>query len=182
MRQPHHGQRALDGRRPRPGSADAVCQSGTTGERVACFAARAWQDWRAGPSGHAALLAAYTDGNAYEEWCADFVSYLYKQAGHPFTSGERDGWDEYVADDIQNQGFTLHDAATYTPKAGDVAYFDYNGGHVEIVAVGGSKPIFIYGDSGTPDPATGNGDMAENSITSDGDAGQVVYYLSPNTS
>ena len=119
------------------------------------------------------------NANKDEEWCADFVSYVYKQAGYPFLYGERDGWDEYYAPNIQNQGFIYHSAASYIPHAGDVAFFDYNGGHVEIVAVGGSKPIFIYGDSGTIDKTTGNGDMAENTITNDGYAGQVIYYLSP---
>jgi hypothetical protein len=153
---------------------------GSEGQKVACIAAQQWVIWQSGSVSHNNLLNAYSDGNGYEEWCADFVSYVYKQAGYPFLYGERDNWDEYYAPNIQNQGFTYHSVANYTPKAGDIAYFDYNGGHVEIVAVGGSKPIFIYGDSGTTDKTTGNGDMAENTITNDGNFGQVIYYLSPN--
>jgi hypothetical protein len=156
------------------------CDSGTQGERVACYAAKELINWQSSPSTHEALLNDYTDGNSYEEWCADFISYVYKEAGYPFSQGERDGWDEYDANNIQYQGFTMHPATGYTPQAGDVAFFDYPGGHVELVAVGGPKPIFIYGDSATIDPATGNGDMAENSLTSDGNLGQLTYYLSPN--
>jgi len=152
---------------------------GTEGQKVACEAAKQWALWNSDSISHSSLLNTYSDGNSYEEWCADFVSYVYKQAGYPFLYGERDNWDEYYAPNIQNQGFIYHSAIGYIPKAGDVAYFDYNGGHVEIVAVGGSKPIFIYGDSGTTDKSTGNGDMAENTITNDGYAGQVIYYLSP---
>ena len=154
--------------------------SGTQGQLVACYAAKEWVAWRSGTISHSSLLNAYTDGNSSEEWCADFVSYIYKEAGYPFQWADRDGWDEYVADNVQNMGFTYHPADGYTPQPGDVAYFDYSGGHVEIVAVGGPKPIFIYGDSGHIDPATGNGDMTENTITNDPSEGQLIYYLSPN--
>lgn len=156
------------------------CNTGSEGEEVACYAAQQWSIWQSGSPSHTALLNTYSDGNGYEEWCADFVSYIYKEAGHLFTQGERNGWDEYDANNIENMGFTEHSAADYQPKAGDIAFFDYSGGHVEIVAVGGQKPIFIYGDSGTTDPTTGNGDMAENGITNDGSLGQVVYYFSPS--
>ena len=159
----------------------SISCSGTEGQKVACYAAKQWVVWNSGTVNHSILLNDYSDDNGYEEWCADFISYVYQQAGYPFHYGERDGWDEYLAYNIQNQGgFTYHAAAGYTPRAGDVAYFDYSDGHVEIVAMGGTKPIFIYGDSGTTDPSTGNGDMAENSITNDGTKGQVIYYLSPS--
>jgi hypothetical protein len=160
---------------------DVSCNSGTEGQQVACYAAKQWVIWQADSPSHKSLLNEYSDGNAYEEWCADFVSYIYRQAGYPFIYGERDGWDEYLADDVQYENFTYHSAASgYVPQPGDVAYFDYPGGHVEIVAVGGSKPVFIYGDSGTNDPSTGNGEMTENSITNDPSEGQVIYYLSPS--
>lgn len=154
--------------------------NGLEGERIACEAAKQWVIWQSGSVSHKTLLNAYSDGNGYEEWCADFVSYAYKQAGYPFTGGERSGWDEYNANYVQYENLTYHPAAGYTPQPGDVAFFDYPGGHVEIVAIGGSKPVFIYGDSGTTDPTTGNGDMTENSITNDGNLGQVIYYLSPS--
>ncbi|HUC88140.1 MAG TPA: ricin-type beta-trefoil lectin domain protein [Candidatus Binatia bacterium] len=160
-------------------AASTTC-SGSEGELVACNAAKQWVIWQSGSSKHATLLSNYSDGNGYEEWCADFVSYVYQAAGFPFTNGERDGWDEYLAPNVQNQSFTYHSVEGYTPQAGDVAYFDYTGGHVEIVAVGGSKPIFIYGDSGVTDPTTGNGQMTENTLTSKAGEGQLQYYLSPN--
>jgi hypothetical protein len=158
----------------------ATSCNGSEGAKVACTAAAEWTAWQADHANHTALLTAYTDGASYEEWCADFVSYVYKQAGYPFTGGETDGWNENIADNIQNMGFTKHMASSgYLPKAGDVAYFDYSGGHVEIVVSGGKTPTFIYGNSGTIDPTTGNGQMAANTITSDQD-GQVTYYLSPS--
>lgn len=149
------------------------------GDKVACVAEKEWSSWQSGSPNHTELLNDYTNGYGYEEWCADFVSYVYKEAGFPFTGGESDGWDENIASNIQNMGFTEYPAGSYTPKAGDVAFFDYPGGHVEIVVSGGKTPTFIYGDSGTIDPTTGNGEMVTNTITSDSN-GQVMYYLSPN--
>ncbi len=162
-------------------AAKVNCGFHSEGQQVACVAAKQWIAWQSGKPSHASLLNSYSDGNGYEEWCADFVSYVYQQSGHPLSGGERDNWDEYLANYIRYDGnFTYHSANNYMPKAGDVAYFDYPGGHVEIVAVGGVKPIFVYGDSGQTDPITGNGNMAENTITNDGSVGQVIYYLSPS--
>lgn len=175
---PNQGWAAI--RYSQPDNLNFNCNQGTEGQKVACNAEQQWSVWQSNQSNHTQLLTQYTDGNGYEEWCADFVSYIYKISGHPFTNGERDGWDEYDANSIQNMGFTLHDAASYTPKPGDVAYFDYSGGHVEIVVAGGKTPTFIYGDSGTTDPITNNGEMNEDMLISDGSAGQVQYYLSPN--
>jgi hypothetical protein len=154
--------------------------SDTEGDKVACAAIHEWTTWQADASDHESLLTSYTGGAAYEEWCADFVSYVYKEAGYPFTQGEADGWDENIAGNIQNMGFSEHSASSgYVPRAGDVAFFSYSGGHVEIVISGGKNPTFIYGNSATVDPTTGNGQMAANTITSDAN-GEVLYYLSPN--
>jgi len=154
--------------------------SGGEGQAVACNAVKQWTVWQASGSNHEALLTTYTDGTPYEEWCADFVSYVYKQAGYPFTNGSADSWDENDANAVQYMGFTMHPASSdYVPKAGDVAFFNYPGGHVEIVVSGGKKPTFVYGNSAQIDPATGNGQMKANTITRDGDDGSVVYYLSP---
>lgn len=153
--------------------------SGTEGQLVACNAEKEWNRWQSGRVSHETLLSNYTNGAPYEQWCADFVSYVYKEAGFPFTQGSSSGWDENNANYIQYMGFTVHMASSgYLPKIGDVAYFNYNNGHVEIVIAGGKHPSFIYGDSATIDPSTGNGQMKTNTITGDS-GGQVVYYLSP---
>jgi hypothetical protein len=156
--------------------------SGAEGEMVACNAEKEWSLWQSGSISHESLLNTYTDGAPYEEWCADFVSYVYKQAGYPFTQGEADGWDESNANLVQNDGFTIHQANSgYIPQPGDVAYFNYLSGHVEIVVAGGKNPTFIYGNSGTIDPTTGNGQMEANTITQKTGEGQLIYYLTPNS-
>ena len=146
---------------------------------IACYAEREWTTWQSGSILHVNLLASYTDGSPNEEWCADFISYVYKEAGYPFTQGAANGWDENNANNIQYMSFTLHQASSgYVPRPGDVAYFSYNGGHVEIVIAGGQHPTFIYGDSATIDLTTGNGQMEANTILGNS-TGQLVYYLSP---
>lgn len=155
-----------------------TCNDSTGGQRVACYAIKEWTAWQSGTPSHEALLNTYTDSAPYEEWCADFVSYVYKEAGSPFTNGETDGWDENIASNIQNQGFTLHPAILYIPQVGDIAYFNYAGGHVEIVISGGQTPTYIYGNSATIDPTTGNGQMEANTISNEGTLGGVSYYLS----
>ncbi len=169
--------------KPLSATSSPVCHSLALGKRIACYANRQWLAWQTEPNLHPALLTDYTDGNSYEEWCADFVSYIYKEAGVPFSNGERGqgGWDEYNANNIQYMGLTYHSANSgYVAQAGDVAFFNYPGGHVEIVVSGGKHPTFVYGDSGTIPPNTGNGDMAKNQIVNDGSSGHLVYYLSPN--
>lgn len=152
---------------------------GTQGQKVACFAIKEWYNWTSEPNNHEALLTAYTGGAPYEEWCADFVSYIYKEAGYPFSNGNYNGWDENNANYIVNQGFNIEPSG-YEPKPGDVGYFNYNGGHVEIVISGGKTPTFIYGDSATIDPTTNNGQMETNTIIKDGSLGELQYYMSPN--
>jgi hypothetical protein len=152
---------------------------GTKGEKVACYAVSEWAQWQSNSLDHEAMLMRYTDNTPYEAWCADFVSYVYREAGYAFTQGEADGWNENDANKIQGMGFIIHDPATYIPKSGDVAYFNYEGGHVEIVVSGGKNPTFAYGNSATVDPTTGNGQMKANTIINDGLTGQLAYYLSP---
>jgi hypothetical protein len=157
-----------------------VC-GGSQGEVIACNAIKEWTAWEANGSNHESLLTSYTDGTPSEEWCADFVSYVYKESGYPFTNGSADGWDEDDANQIQYMGFTVHQAGDgYAPKPGDVAFFNYPGGHVEVVVSGGSKPTFVYGDSAQIDPTTGNGQMKANTITGESDEGQIMYYLTPS--
>jgi hypothetical protein len=151
------------------------------GPKVACYADKEWELWKTDSNSHEALLNTYTDGAPYEEWCADFVSYVYKEAGYPFTKGETNGWDQNIAGYVQYMGFNQHSLSIYAPSSGDVGYFDYAGGHVEIVVSGGTHPTFIYGNSGKVDPTTGNGEMEANTIIKDGSLGNLTYYLSPQS-
>lgn len=153
------------------------CSQLKNGERVACYAEVEWSNWQNSPD-HKDLLDKYTVYSPTESWCADFVSYVYMQAGQPFTGGDVVPWDVAAAYQVKTQDFTMHDPENYTPKVGDVAVFNYSGGHTEIVIRGGAHPTFLYGNSGTIDPTTDNGQMAANTITSEEPNGQLIYYLS----
>jgi hypothetical protein len=156
--------------------------SGSQGQIVACNAIKQWMIWQTETPPHEQLLTLYTGGAPYEEWCADFVSYIYKISNFPFSNGNYAGWDENIANQIQNQGFTIQYSSNYIPQPGDVGYFNYNGGHVEIVVSGGPHPTFIYGDSAQIDPTTNNGQMEANTILGVKGEGQLQYYLSPTSS
>jgi hypothetical protein len=149
---------------------------------VACNAVKQWDNWQTNGSSHISLLNKYTGNSSYEEWCADFISYVYKESGYPFTKGNYASWDENDANQLRNMGFTLHLAGEYLPKAGDIAFFNYNDGHAEIVIVGGKHPTFVYGNSATIDPTTENGGMATSTVLNLPKLGHIEYYLSPTSS
>lgn len=138
----------------------------------------------------------YSDGS-YEEWCADFVSWVYKQAGHAFTGGASGGW--RIAGVIgiggassslaeQAQGFTWHPAGSgYTPSPGDIAihgtshtniFISYNNGRATYIGgdqAGNNEPSGTYGTKNPPSGSivsteTGNGYF---------DLG-ITGYVSPN--
>ncbi|MNH58419.1 CHAP domain protein [compost metagenome] len=95
----------------------------------------------------------YTD-NHTEAWCADFVSWVYKEAGTPFTGGESGGWripgvfglDDYLS---SKQVHFLKDDTSQTPKPGDVIIFNETGprSHTGLVyTVEGEKITTIEGN------------------------------------
>lgn len=76
-----------------------------------------------------------------EAWCADFTSWVYNQAGSPFTGGQDGGWRLSYTGDIQkwfqtNGVWVDNTAANRTanpPQPGDVFYRPSDAGHVGIV-------------------------------------------------
>jgi hypothetical protein len=133
-----------------------------------------------------------------EEWCADFASWLYKQAGDPFTGGAAGGWMlpavKQIADlGSADQQFHWHDANGYTPVPGDLAIHDYgfkdsnsknghNYNHVNVVVgVTGTQITLIGGDQGSgpyggPLNAAVVSQGTINSSTDDG----IFGYVSPD--
>ncbi len=91
----------------------------------------------------------YSEDNQ-ENWCADFTSWLYKQAGYPLRKGS--AWRVPLVDDqmaIGQKGgkFAWHTASGYTPKPGDLAI--QKGEHVNIVTkVEGGKITLVGGNQG----------------------------------
>jgi hypothetical protein len=98
----------------------------------------------------------YTDG-IREAWCADFVSWVYKTAGKPFTDGSSGGWRQASVVNLQawfQKNQTYFAVGSQPPQPGDVAFYigsqTPDGGsaqHVNIViSVQGDTMVTIGGN------------------------------------
>lgn len=75
----------------------------------------------------------YTTGRS-EAWCADFVSWVYKEAGVPFTGGNN-GWQIPAAGGMA-AWFKQHGSfVTENPQPGDVVVFGLNGSYADHVSI-----------------------------------------------
>ncbi len=88
-----------------------------------------------------------------EAWCADFVSWVFNQAGTPFTGGVDGGWRLAGAVGIeqwfQKYGIWVNNGPSAPPpQPGDVFYTPVDGGHVGIiVSVSGNSVVTIEGNA-----------------------------------
>lgn len=96
----------------------------------------------------------YSNG-IHTSWCAFFVSYVLANAGLPVPTPEGLTSHAIVGGVkralLKTGQFTWHDAGSYTPQAGDIAF--YNGyGHINIVVSGKAPRDFdtIGGNEGNP--------------------------------
>jgi Phage tail lysozyme/CHAP domain len=101
-------------------------------------------------------ISEYTTGRQ-EAWCADFVSWVHKDAGTPFTDGGAGGWQHPSVLELQSwfqEKQTYFKVGSQPPQPGDVAFYigaqTPDGGssqHVNIVvAVNGSTMTTIGGN------------------------------------
>jgi cell wall-associated NlpC family hydrolase len=84
-----------------------------------------------------AVTSAGEDPDAAEPWCADFASWVLKQAGVPFgKDGKGEDYTVAMIDWAKGQN-RYHERGGYEPKPGDLVMFDWGGGqdvdHVAIV-------------------------------------------------
>lgn len=88
-------------------------------------------------------------GGRPEPWCADFVSWVLRAAGHPLddgTGGWRVAWTGAVREWFATRG-RFRDRLVADPRPGDVVWFEH--GHVGIVTgVRGATLETIEGNSG----------------------------------
>ena len=93
-------------------------------------------------------ILVFTDGNA-EAWCADFVSWVLRAAGAPFTGGASGGWRLAWTPDVRAWFLArgrYRPRLTADPQPGDVIWFGH--GHVGLVRrVVGSTVETIEGNS-----------------------------------
>lgn len=168
----------------------------TLRQDIVCIAKSQVQLWKNEP--YTWRYTGYYDysNGVTEEWCADFVSWVYNQAGDPFPDGVRDGWDVSYVGDIPGvseatAGFTYHPVGkgdpSYTPVPGDIGIFYTNMeyGHTAIyIGNSGSTSLWIGGDQGpSPDGDYGGAD-SESTVNvgynEPGSPGYIMGYVSPN--
>lgn len=130
-----------------------TCNPGSisTGSSISEIIASATQEFAGGANEANGQYLKYTDG-AKEPWCADFVSWILKQSGVPFTGGVSGGWRLPSAAGVKDyfvKNNVYHPARQgYVPQPGDIAvHSPGNINHVNIViAVDGQKITTIGGN------------------------------------
>ena len=85
-----------------------------------------------------------------EPWCADFVSYLYKEIGHPFNNSNTGYWripGIYTLREYLQSINAWHSESDYLPQLGDIVIYDGGvfGGHTNIVVEVDNDYIVVLG-------------------------------------
>lgn len=142
----------------------------TVRQNVVCIAQQQLAVWEAQPGYPWSGANPYSEsayekytysGQTQEEWCADFASWVYKQAGFPLSSSY---WDLPAVSEIyklglQNKNFHFYPASSnYVPVPGDLAIYLWNSdlanpnwaqSHVNIfISSSGGTNTYIGGDQG----------------------------------
>jgi hypothetical protein len=150
-----------------------------TRQNVVCIAQKELALWKSKPGYPNPAYSQngylkYSQGRK-EEWCADFASWVYNQAGYALQ--QTPSWNIAYVPNIQavgEQGGKFHwhpKSSSYTPKPGDLAI--HGAKHVNIyISSSGGNTQYIGGDQGdSPYPGgsivsieTGNG-YYDNGIT-----------------
>lgn len=87
------------------------------------------------PVSYDSAVLEYTQGNN-EAWCADFASWVMREAGIPFKNPHSGSWripGVYTLQEYFESQDHFVIAGTYTPETGDIAFLHGPGGHVAIV-------------------------------------------------
>jgi hypothetical protein len=168
-----------------PVSSNASAGLSTVRQNVVCLAEQELALWSSQPGyPHPAFSETgylkYTQ-NRREEWCADFVSWLYHESNYPLQTG--DNWSIPYVPNIEilgetNLNFHWHPTGSgYAPKPGDMA-IHYNGGHVNIfISSSNGVNTYIGGDQGSgPYPG---GSIVSTEVGTDASLG-VDGYVSPD--
>jgi hypothetical protein len=170
------------------GSVAGAAGLSDTRRNVVCLTKQELQAWNSGSmkpgfrQSSQDSFSKYSQGND-ELWCADFVSWIYQQAGYPLQPGS--DWRISLVQSIQSVGeqnnqFHWHPAGgTYTPKPGDIAI--YGGGHVNIVTeVQGNNLTVVGGDQGGGGPIYQHESKVTEYPISGFDGGGITGYVSPD--
>lgn len=129
------------------------CVSGDVRQQIVQLAQQELQAWQSGQLTPGSGALKYIPGRGIEDWCADFVSWIYNQAGDPLSNSNNGNVSSVLALQAIGQSsgkFSYHDSEGYTPKPGDIAVHIGSGiEHVTlVVAVNGQQITLIGGNQG----------------------------------
>jgi len=117
-----------------------------------------------------------------EEWCADFISYLYKNAGYPLQP--EPNWRVAAVSGImaigqKEQNFHWHPIGSgYVPRPGDISIRKNGMSHTNLViSVSGNTITYIGGDEGSGPYGGANSKSVVQQSTSQGG---LSGYVSPD--
>lgn len=106
-----------------------------------------FQQYAKKPVSYDATVLIYTQGSS-EAWCADYASWVYKQAGVPFSNPNSGSWripGVYTLEAYFQAAGRYKPAGTYQPKVGDVAIYGKGQGHTAIVLARHGSTITTIG-------------------------------------
>lgn len=134
--------------------AQAELAKGVKEDPLGCDSANSSAEGSCGPE-----VDKYTD-NHLEYWCADFVSWVYKQAGKPFTGGSSGGWRIAGVSSVESwfkaNGNWVDNGPGVVPKPGDVYTMGIS--HTGIVEEVKDNIVYtISGNTATDNTGNGNG-------------------------
>ncbi|MDB5160723.1 MAG: hypothetical protein JWO96_103 [Candidatus Saccharibacteria bacterium] len=154
-------------------------------QNVVCLTLQELQKWDV----HSGKL---TPGSGYltysqdrhEDWCADFASWIYKQAGYPF--GDGNAWGIPGVANIQALGekdknFHWHPVGTYGPQPGDLAIHGDNHGDYHVNLVTGVNGVHLTLIGGNQGGSSGFETSRVTTYTSSDltDGGDITGFVSP---
>lgn len=105
-------------------------------QKVVCIARGELAKWESGEMGPGGSNLKYIQTGVQEEWCADFMSWIYKEANYPVT-GSMSNWRQAGAEEMMNMPpvdktkFTTHSPGGYVPVPGDMVVYSYS--HINMV-------------------------------------------------
>jgi hypothetical protein len=108
-------------------SVDAECGSTTPGINSSGVIGVAQTELAKAPVEYDSNVFKYTDKNE-EAWCADFVSWVHKEAGIPFSGGSSGGWRRASVLDLQSmfknsEKYKYFSVGAESPQPGDIAFY-----------------------------------------------------------
>ncbi len=159
-------------------NANATQNLGSIRQAVVCIAQAELSKWNSGSLKPGTDYKIYSEATP-EDWCADFASWVFNQAGYPLKEGPTwriSGVDAVKAVGEANQRFHWHDKSGYIPKPGDLAI--HNDGktdyHVNIVVgISGNRVTLIGGNQGS-------NDFAQSKVSRDSLQNDIIGYVTPD--